>query len=109
MHNAIFCTGFVTGMVLALVILNPGRMTQKSLPYQAIVPISSAGPVARELRGPPPFALCLASTGRCMDVDALPPQICLVSSRRCAATRKVELLMTTGAPASYHSRAAHSQ
>ena len=94
MHNAIFCTGFVTGMVLALVILNPGRMTRKSPPRQAMVPISSASPVARELRAPPPSALCLASTGRCVDVDAPPPRICLVSSGRCAATGKVELLMT---------------
>jgi hypothetical protein len=82
-------------MVLALVILNPGRMTQKSPLHQAMVPISSASPVARELRGPPPSALCLASTGRCMDVDAPPPQFCLVSSERCAATGKIELLMAT--------------
>ena len=94
MHNAIFCTGFVTGMVLALVTLNPSRMTQKSPPHQAMAPMSSASPVARELRGLPPSALCLAGTVRCMDVDAPPPQICLVSSARCAATGKVELLLT---------------
>ena len=95
MHNAILCAGFVTGTVLALVILNPGRMTQKSPPHEAMVPISSASPVARELRGPSSSGLCLASTGRCMDVDAPPPHICLVSSGRCAATGKVELLMAT--------------
>ena len=95
MHNANFCAGFVTGMVLALVILNPGRMTQKSLPHKAMVPISSTSPVARELRGSPPSGLCLASIGRCMDVEAPPPHICLVSSGRCAAMGKVELLMAT--------------
>lgn len=94
MHKAIFCAGFVTGMVLALVIMQPGRMTQKTLPRQAMVAISSASPVAPELRVPPPSALCLLSTGRCMDVDAPPPQICLVSPGRCSATEKVDLLMT---------------
>jgi hypothetical protein len=88
-------------MVLALVILNPGRMTQKSPLHQAMVPISSASPVARKLRGPPPSALCLASTGRCMDVDAPPPQFCLVSSERCAATGKIELLMATRSSGNY--------
>jgi hypothetical protein len=92
MHNATFCTGLVTGMGLALVILNPGRMPQKSPPYQAMVPTSSASPVARELRGLPPFALCLTSNGLCTDVDAPPPQICLVSYGRCPATGKFELL-----------------
>jgi hypothetical protein len=95
MHNAIFCAGFVTGMVLALVILNLGRMTQQSPPHQAMVPISGASPVAREPRSSPPSVLCLTSNVRCMDVDGPPPQICLVSTGRCAATGKVELLMTT--------------
>ena len=98
MHKAIFCVGFVTGMVLELVILNPGRMTQKSRPHQAMVPISGASPVARDLPGPPPFGLCLASIGRCMDDDAPPPQICLVSSGRCAATGKFELAESSHGP-----------
>ena len=79
-------------MVLAFVILNSGRMTQKSPSYQAMVRISSVSPIARELGAHPRFAPCLASSTRCMDVDAPAPQICLVSSGRCAATGKIELL-----------------
>lgn len=91
MHNAVFCAGFVTGLVLGMVILNPGRMTQKSLPDQATIPISGSRPVAREVQGPHPFPICLASTGRCMDVDAPPSHTCLLLSKRCAATGKVGL------------------
>lgn len=96
MNNTIFCAGLVTGMVLVLVILNLGRMTQESAPRQPLVPISSTNPITPEQRG-----LCLASIGRCVDVDAPPPQICLVSSRRCAATGKVELLTTRSLSGSY--------
>ena len=98
MHNAIFCAGCVTGMVLTLVILNPSRIIQKSAPPQGTPPISRVNRVAREMRLPPMPGPCLASTGRCMDIDAPPPQICLVSSQRCAAIGRVELVTTLRLP-----------